>query len=109
MATKSRKTDYAVESIEGRFDSRTAAELTDKLKTKLKKEAVAGAVLDFSAVTHITADGMLGLKHMAEQVRSDGKELVIQGMRSEMYKALKVAGVSEALAFSHRTTTPPAP
>ena len=109
MSRKKKKSDYAAQTVEGRFDSKTASGLMDKLETKLKKESVTGAVLDFSAATHITADGMSALKHMAEQVRSKGKELVIQGMRSEMYKALKVAGISEALAFSHRTTSPPSP
>ena len=37
----------------------------------------------------------------------DGKELIVREMKSEMYKALKVAGTSDAVSFAHRSVSPP--
>lgn len=105
MAGKGRKPRYFEHSISGQFDSKAADGLADKLASKLDGKAVEGAVLDFSEATHITAAGIAALRRISEQMREDGKELVIREMKSEMYKALKIAGTSEGLTFSHRSVS----
>jgi anti-anti-sigma regulatory factor len=103
MARKAKKPEYVPCAIAGRFDDKTASDLADKLAPKVKGKSVLGAILDFSDATHITAGGIVGLNRLGEQMRSDGKELIVRAMRSEMYKALKVGGVSDAVGFTHRS------
>ena len=107
MTAKSKNSDYVIHPIVGNFDSEKAIGLLGKLESQLHDSKVAGAVLDFSKATHITSGGILGLKQLGEQLGGNGKTLVVREMRSEMYKALKVAGISGALAFSHRSVSPP--
>lgn len=97
---KTAKEAHTSHTVEGRFDSKAAFSLLEKLQQESK--SVSDVSLDFSSATHITADGMAALRQLGEQMRADGQDLVIQGMRSEMYKALKIAGISDALIFSHR-------
>ena len=109
MGKKAKKTDFLTHTIVGRFDSKDATSLMGELGPQLRSEKVQGAVLDFSEATHITAGGILGLRQLGEQMGSNGKKLVVCEMRSEMYKALKVAGISNGLVFSHRSISPPSP
>ncbi|MBI4832961.1 MAG: sodium-independent anion transporter [Candidatus Lindowbacteria bacterium] len=106
MAKEAKKKECVTHAIAGRFDSKTATSLLEILGPKLSDDSVPGAVLDFSSASHITASGMMGLKWLVDQLQSNGKKVVLTGMRSEMYKALKVAGFSDALSFSHRTAPP---
>ncbi|MBI5115778.1 STAS domain-containing protein [Candidatus Poribacteria bacterium] len=106
MAKETKKSDYFKHEITGCFDSKAATGLMETLGPKLKEDSVPGAVLNFSSATHITASGLVGLKWVVDQLQTNGKKVVISGMRSEMYKALKVAGISDSLAFSHRTAPP---
>lgn len=105
MSGKSKKSPYLNQSVSGRFDSKAAAAVADKLAQKLSGKSVKGAVLDFSEATRITAGGIAALKALGEQMRSDGKELIVTSMRTELYKALKVAGISDAVSFAHRSTS----
>ncbi len=103
MADKNKKNDRFEYSISGTFDSKAADKLEDELISKLDGDSLKGAVLDFSEATHITAAGIAALRRIGDQVRKDGKELIAREMKCEMYKALKVAGASDALSFAHRT------
>ena len=105
MAKKTGKRALASHAVAGRFDAKTAFGLLEKLEQEIKKKSVSELTLDFSSATHITAGGMAALKQLGEQMRTDGKNLVIGGMRSEMYKALKIAGISDELVFSHRSSS----
>lgn len=109
MGKKAKKTDFLTHTIVGRFDSKDATSLMGELGPQLRSEKVQGAVLDFSEATHITSGGILGLRQLGEQMGCNGKKLVVCEMRSEMYKALKVAGISNGLVFSHRSISPPSP
>lgn len=109
MAKKAKKKEFLTHTVVGRFDSKEATGLMGELGPQLRGEKVKGAILDFSEATHITSGGILGLKQLGEQMGSDGKKLVVSEMRSEMYKALKVAGISNGLVFSHRSISPPSP
>ncbi len=97
-----KKSRYLNHSVEGRFDTKAATDMADRLEQELDGKSLKGAVLDFSDATIITAGGIAGLEALGEQLRSDGKELIVREMRSEMYKALKVAGVGNAVSFEHR-------
>ena len=91
--------------MSGEFNSKAASDLEDKLVAKLDDSSLKGAVIDFSEATIITAAGIAGLRRIGEQMHKDKKELIITEMKSEMYKALKVAGTSDGLAFSHRSVS----
>ena len=103
MADKKKSARHFEYSISGVFDSKAADNLEDELVSKLDGGPLKGAVLDFSEATHITAGGIAALSRIGDRMSKDGKELIARGMKSEMYKALKVAGVSDALSFTHRT------
>ena len=90
-------------SISGVFNSKAAEKLEDELISKFDGDSLKGAVLDFSAATHITTGGIAALRRIGDTVRKDGKELTAPGMKSEMYKALKVAGASDAISLAHRS------
>lgn len=105
MPKETKKSDYVRHSINGTFDSKTGISVLEKLRPKLEEASVPGTVLDFSEAAHITAGGMQALQWLTQQLGASGKRVVISGMRTEMYKALKVAGVSDALTFNHRTVT----
>jgi len=105
MTDKGKKPRYYEHSIAGEFDVKAAAELTDALASQLDGKGVKGVTLDFAEATHITAGGISALRRIGEQMTRDGKELVVREMKSEMYKALKIAGTSDALKFSHRTAS----
>ncbi len=100
-----KKPRYLEHPIIGRFDEEAAAELTALLEEKLDGKSLKSALLDFSEATYITAGGIAALQSIAEQLRLDKKELVIREISTEMYKALKVAGISDALGFTHRTAS----
>lgn len=102
MAKKSGRKIQSSHTVEGRFDSKAALALLEQLKQSGKGKSASNLTLDFSAATHITAGGMAALKQLSEQMSVDGQNLVIGGMPSEMYKALKIAGISDALSFNHR-------
>ena len=97
-----KKPRYLEHSITGRLDVEMAAELSKMLEEKLDGNSMKGALLDFSEATYITAGGIAALQRIAEQLNSEKKELIIREINSEMYKALKVAGISDALGFTHR-------
>jgi anti-anti-sigma regulatory factor len=107
MCAKTRKSDYISQSITGRFDAKTAVELMGRLEERFKENSISGARLDFSSATHITTDGIAALQRLGDQLQFAGKELVISEMPSELYKALKVAGISDAMMFAHRSVLPP--
>ena len=103
MADK--KPRYYEHSIAGEFDTKAAADLSDALASKLDGKSIKGVTLDFAEATHITAGGISALRRIGEQLSRDGKELIVREMKSEMYKALKIAGASDGLKFSHRTAS----
>jgi anti-anti-sigma regulatory factor len=105
MAGKKRKSSYLEHSVSGEFDAKAASDLEDKLVAKLDGSSLKGAVINFAEATRITAAGIAGLRRIGEQMHKDKKELIISEMKSEMYKALKVAGTSDGLAFSHRSVS----
>ncbi len=105
MAEKKQKRSNASYAVEGHFDMKAASGLSEKLEQEFSKKSISELTLDFSSATHITADGIAALKQLGEHMRADGKELIIGGMRSEMYKTLKIAGISDALMFSHRNSS----
>jgi anti-anti-sigma regulatory factor len=105
MAGKKKKTNYFEHSVSGEFDAKAASNLEDALVAKLDGSPLKGAVIDFSEATIITAAGIAGLRRIGAQMHKDKKELIISAMKSEMYKALKVAGTPDGLAFSHRSVS----
>lgn len=105
MAKQTKKSDYVRHAISGTFDSKTGVGILEELRPKLGDASAPGTVLDFSEAAHITAGGMQALQWLTQQLGADGKQVIISGMRTEMYKALKVAGVSDALTFNHRSVT----
>jgi len=105
MADKKKKSNYIEHSVSGEFDAKAASNLKDALVAKLDGSSMKGAVVDFSEATRITAAGIAGLYRIGSQMKKDSKELVISAMKSEMYKALKVAGTSDGLAFTHRSVS----
>ncbi len=102
MVKKTGKETHTSYAVEGRFDSKAAFSLLEKLQQD--GNSLSDLTLDFSSSTHITAGGIAALRQLGEQMRADGQNLAIKGMRSEMYKALKIAGISDALVFSHRSS-----
>ena len=102
MVKKTAKEAHFSHTLEGRFDSKAAFSLLETLQQERK--SASDLTLDFSSATHITADGIAALRQLGEQMRADGQNMVIKGMPSEMYKALKIAGISDALVFSHRNS-----
>jgi anti-anti-sigma regulatory factor len=106
MATKKTgKETQVTRTISGQFDTNTGFSLLGALEKEAKKGSVSEVLLDFSAATRITAGGITMLEQLNEQMRASGKELIIDGMPTEMYKALKIAGISDALRFSHRNSS----
>ena len=105
MAKKTEKETQVTRIITGQFDTNTAFSLLDELKKEIKKESVSEVMLDFSTATRITAGGITMLEQLNEQMKAGGKELIIGEMPTEMYKALKIAGISDALQFSHRSSS----
>ena len=106
MADK-KKSRFFEYSISGEFNLKAANSFEEKLASKLDGKSVKGAILDFSQATHITAAGISALRRIGEQMSKDGKELIVREMKSELYKALKVAGAFDAVTFSHRSVSPP--
>jgi anti-anti-sigma factor len=104
MAGK-KKSSYFEHSVSGEFDAKAASELEDVLIVKLDGSSLKGAIIDFSEATRITAAGIAGLRHISDQMKKDSKEFIVCEMKSEMYKALKIAGASDGLAFSHRSVS----
>ncbi len=107
MADKKMKSRFFEYSISGEFDLKAADGFEEELASKLDGKSVKGAILDFSEATFISAAGISALRRIGEQMSKDGKELIVREMKSEMYKALKVAGTSDAVTFSHRSVSPP--
>ncbi len=107
MADKDKKARHFEYSIAGVFDEKAADKLEEELVSKLDGGPLKGAILDFSEATHITAGGIATLRRIGDRMSKDGKALIAREMKSEMYKALKVAGASDALSFAHRSVSPP--
>ncbi|RJP68753.1 MAG: STAS domain-containing protein [Candidatus Abyssobacteria bacterium SURF_17] len=97
------KAEHIVYAVNGTFDSKTATEAQGKLGSQLGDASISSAILDFSAATHITAGGIAGFMQLVGQLQAEGKPIVVRGMRSELYKALKVAGLPDSITFSHQT------
>ena len=104
MVDEGTKQDNISYAIAGRFDAKAALGLSEKLRQAITKKSASGLMLDFSSATHITADGMAALKQLSERIEADGKTIIVGGMSSELYKALKIAGISEAMQFTHRSS-----
>jgi anti-anti-sigma regulatory factor len=105
MAGKKKKSQYLEHSVSGEFNAKAASSLEDALVAKLDGSSLKGAVIDFSEATRITAAGIAGLHRIGNQMNNDNKEIIVSGMKSEMYKALKVAATSDGLAFTHRSVS----
>lgn len=105
MAGNKKKSQFFEHAVSGEFDAKAASNLEDTLVAKLDGSSLKGAVINFSEATRITAAGIAGLNRISAQMQKDKKELIISEMKSEMYKALKVAGTSDGLAFTHRSVS----
>jgi anti-anti-sigma regulatory factor len=100
-----KKNDAIQHAVTGRFDSKAAWPILERLETA-PSDAATELVLDFSGVNRVTADGITSFRTLVDQAQARGKKLVITGMRSEAYKALKIAGVTDSLVFTHRSISP---
>lgn len=101
-----KKSGYSHIVVTERFGSEEASAILEELDAK-PDDAAAGVALDFSGVTRLTADAIAALKSLGDQMQSRGRKLIVTGMHSEAYKALKIAGVSDSLGFTHRSAAPP--
>ncbi|GAB4342517.1 MAG: hypothetical protein Kow0099_20160 [Candidatus Abyssubacteria bacterium] len=100
-----KKPDIIQHAVTGTFDSKAAWPILEKLEAA-PSDAATELILDFSGVNRVTADGIASFRTLVDQAQARGKKLVITGMPSEAYKALKIAGVTDSLAFAHRSITP---
>ncbi len=73
-----------------------------QLKTALQKGTVSGVTIDMEQVSSIDPATLRALLTAAEQAREAGKDVFVDGVRPQVYKALHLANLTDYFTRLHR-------